>query len=84
MLYLDTPYRLVALRQRDLLRAAAEARLAASGPARPLPAWSRWLLLRTGILLVTFGTRLEVHALRARTRPSPRPAAVRDWHALVS
>lgn len=84
MLYPDTSHRPAVCHQRDLLCAAAEARLAASVLVRPVPAWSRWLLLRTGILLVSLGTRLEVRALRPRSRSSPMPAAVRDWHALVS
>lgn len=67
----------------DLLCEAHHARRA-RGLARIPSPWRRALLLRTGIALVTMGTRMEVRALRAGRARQPvdlrrmRPARASD------
>lgn len=72
----------------DLLCEAHHARRA-RGIARIPSPWRRALLLRTGIALVTLGTRMEVRALRAgrprqtvdlrRMRPVRPSNRIAEW-----
>ena len=79
MLHPEMSARLAQGHREDLLREAHNARHA-HGMERTPSRWRRVLLLRTGVALVTLGTRMEVRALRAgrARRPAemrlPRPA----------
>lgn len=74
--------------RQDLLCEAHHARRA-HGLARIPSPWRRALLLRTGVALVTLGTRMEVRALRAgrarqpldlrRMRPTRASDRLAEW-----
>ena len=88
MLHPEMSARLAQGRRDDLLREAHAARRA-SGVVRQPSRWRRALLLRTGVALVTLGTRMEVRALRAgrprqpvdlrRIRPVLASDRVAEW-----
>ena len=72
----------------DLLREAHIARRSRGMEKMPSP-WRRTLLLRTGVALVTLGTRMEVRALQAgrprqrvelrRMRPVLASERIAEW-----
>lgn len=88
MLHPELSRRLAQGRRDDLLCEAHAARRA-SGVVRQPSRWCRALLLRTGVALVTLGTRMEVRALRAgrprqavdlrRMRPVLASDRVAEW-----
>jgi hypothetical protein len=88
MLHPDMSAQLAQAHRDDLLREAHNARRS-SGAVRHPARWRRALQLRTGVALVTLGTRMEVRALRAgrphqaidlrRMRPVLASERIAEW-----
>ena len=88
MLHPEISARLAQSHRDDLLREAGAAQRTRGMVAMP-SRWRRALLLRTGVALVTLGTRMEVRALRAgralhqaelrRVRPVLASNRVAEW-----
>lgn len=88
MLHPELSTRLAQGHRDDLLREAHAVRRSSGAVRRP-SRWRRALLLRTGVALVTLGTRMEVRALRAgrprqpidlrRMRPVLASERIAEW-----
>lgn len=88
MLHPEMSARLAREHREERVREAFRARRMAGATKTP-PRWRRALVLRTGVALVTLGTRLEVRALRAgrshqqagvrRVRPVLASNKVTEW-----